>query len=80
MEEVFGASLRCEIVLECLDPVVADGLGEASGSTEHFDNERARNQSDVTLHVQDVSVRCSFGTDVVRSRTVPIPYSLILGK
>ena len=80
MEEIFTASLWCEIVFEGLDPIVTDGLRKAPGSTEHFDEERALDQSDVTLHVQDVSVRCGVGTDVVRRRTVPAPYSNIFGK
>ena len=80
MEEVLSASFSCEIVFEGPGPFVADGLGEAPGSAEDFDEERANYLGDVTPLDVNVSVRLLFGTDRARSRAVPIPYGDIFWK
>ena len=58
--------MRGEIGFEALDPFVTDGLGKAPGSIEYVEDDGSLDKSDVTRTRLDVSILCSFGTDVVR--------------
>ena len=55
-EEVLAPSLSINVVLEGLQPSITNCFGLAAGATVDLDEERRRDELDVTLARQNVSV------------------------
>jgi len=49
MQEVSATTLLCEIELKCVEAMFTDSLSHTPRSAEHLDEERARDQVEVSL-------------------------------